>query len=266
MPELRLKIKFNKNEGLIMSPSELLDLYLSGIPLCHPNGAKVSQSTVKQKIVAAQRQLENFLSIKLNRQEIFETQDFNRQEWMSWGFIKTVYPIMEPKILEGYINEIKQVTYPKDWLSIKNNNDKTKFRNLHLVPNTGGDGATMTNHGFAFSGITPHLGYYGSDHIPNYWRVTYCTGWKPGEIPAELLDAVGKLAAMQLLSITGDLIFGAGIGNQSISIDGISQTYSTTKGGGKGAFAGRIEQYKNELENELARLKAEYVGITFRVV
>jgi hypothetical protein len=71
---------------------------------------------------------------------------------------------------------------------------------------------------------------------------------------------------MQVLAISGDLIFGAGIGNQSISIDGISQTYSTTKGGGKGAFSGRIEQYKNELEMALKNLKAEYVGITFRVM
>lgn len=266
MPDLRLKIKFNKNEGLVMSPSELLNLYLSGIPLCYPNGGKVSNVTVKQKIQAAQKQLENFLSIKLNKQEVFESQDFQRQEWERWGYIKTVFPIMEPKNLDGFVNDIQQVDYPKEWLSIKRGSDKTKFRNLHLIPNTGGTGATITNHSFAFSGITPHLGYFGTDFIPNYWRITYCTGWEAGEIPEDLLDAVGKMAAMQLLAITGDLIFGAGIGNQSVSIDGISQTYSTTKGGGKGAFAGRIEQYKNELANALSQLKAEYLGITFRVM
>lgn len=265
MPKLTFKIKFNKNEGLVINPSELLDLYLPGIPLCYPNGGKVGENSVKQKIITAQRKIENFLSIKLNKQEIEEMQDFNREEFNRWGYIKTVYPIMGVKKLDGVINDIKQVSYPKEWLSFKKGTDKTKFRNLHLVPNTSGTGATMTNHAFAFSGIAPQLGYFGSNNIPNYWRVTYCSGWDKGDIPPELLDVIGKLSAMQLLAMTGDLIFGAGVGNQSISIDGISQSYSTTKGGGKGAFSGRIEQYKNELEQEFKDLKAEYIGIMFRV-
>ena len=44
MPTLKLNIEFSKNEGLVMSPSDLSDLYLSGIPLCYPNGGKISAS------------------------------------------------------------------------------------------------------------------------------------------------------------------------------------------------------------------------------
>lgn len=265
MAELKLDISYSKNEGLAISPSELIDMYLTGIPLCYPDGRSISKDSIKQKIAAAQKRIENLLSIKFAKQKIEETNDFIREEFFTWGYIKTTFPIMEIISLNGFINNIQQINYPKEWLSITRNNDSTKFRNLFLIPNTGGrgDGATMSQNSFAYTGITPHLGFAGANFIPNYWRVEYCTGWD--KIPMELIDAVGKLVAIQILAIAGDLILGAGIGNQSISIDGISQSYSTTKGQG-GAFAGRIKQYIEEFNTTWAELKAEYYGIMFKIM
>lgn len=265
MPTVSFNIEYGKNDGLVLSPSNLLNLYMPGIPMCYPNGGRISQNLIRQKILSAQKSLENMLSIKLNKQIIEEEQDYNKQEFTSWGYIRTIYPINAPKQLEGRINNITQITYPASWLSVKDVNDGSHFRNLHVVPNTQG-GIEQNQYSVVYSGIAPTIGYFGSNDIPNYWRITYCTGWDADKLPYDLLDAIGKLAAMQVLSITGDLIFGAGIGNQSISIDGVSQTYSTTKGAGKGAFSGRIEQYKTELEQSLKDLKSEYLGLMFRVV
>lgn len=262
MGSLTLNIRFNRNEGLALSPSELIDLYLAGIPLCYPDGTKITMDSIKQKILNAQKQVENYLSVKLKKQVIWESHDFIRNEFTSWGYIKTVFPITEPLKLNGHINEVKQTSYPKDWISVKRGNDKTKFRNLYLIPNTKG-GATMTNHSLVYSGITPHLGFFGTNYIPNYWRVKYITGWD--KIPIEIVSVIGKFVAVQILAIAGDLVFGAGIGNQSISIDGISQSYSTTKGN-QGAFGGRIKQYTEELVNELKDLRAEYYGMRFNVM
>lgn len=264
--EVSFKINFNKNEGLLISPSELLDTYLPGIPLCYPGGGQISYDNIKQKIKAAQVQLENLLSIKFQNQRIEERQDFVKTEYLRWGYIKTVYPIVRPLGLKGMINNIQQVQYPENWLSVKKGTDKTSFRNLFLIPNTGDSGTAQNANAFVYSGMTFNLSFFGNDFIPNYWNISYCTGWEDGEVPMDLLDAVGKMAAMQVLAMSGDIIFGAGIGNQSISIDGISQSYSTTKGGGKGAFSGRIDQYKEELVETLIRLRGEYVGISFRML
>ena len=70
METLSFKIQFNKNEGLVMSPSELLDNYLPGIPLCYPNGGRISYDNIKQKIQVAQKLIENFLSIKFQKNQI----------------------------------------------------------------------------------------------------------------------------------------------------------------------------------------------------
>lgn len=256
-------ISNNSVKRLVFSPSELLDTFLSGIPICYPDGTSISYKEIEQQILIAQKQVENYLSIKLFYQKIFEVKDFVRNHFLQWGYVKTDFPIMKPLSLNGFINTTRQVKYPKEWLSVIKGSDKTKYRQLHLIPNTG-DAAQTNQYNVVFSGITPHLGFFGSDFIPNYWHIEYCTGWKSGEIPKDILNVIGKLASIQLLAIAGDLIFGAGISNQSISIDGISQTYSTTKSS-KGAFGGRIEQYAKEIEIEMQRLKGEYVGILFDV-
>jgi len=262
MSTINFNIQFSKNEGLLMSPSNLQNLYLAGIPLCYPSGAKISPELIKQKIKAAQKYFENILSIKLIKQKMIEEQDYNRQEYGSWGYIRTVFPIHTPLGLKGRINNVTQINYPASWLSVKDSTDPVSFRNVYILPNAK-DGDTSTMYQGTYSGIWPSRLMTGANNIPNYWEITYCSGWDTDNIPVDIADAVGKLASIQILAIAGDLIYGAGIGNQSIAIDGISQTYSTTKGGGKGAFSGRVDQYQHELEQTIKDLKSEYLGILF---
>lgn len=51
---LQLDILYNKNEGLVLSPSELTENYLFGIPMCSPDGQRVSESSIKTQIKVAQ--------------------------------------------------------------------------------------------------------------------------------------------------------------------------------------------------------------------
>lgn len=265
MATLKFNIIFDKNEGLVLSPSNLITLYLAGIPLCYPNGGKISDLTIKQKILSAQKEFENLLSIKINKQLVEERKDFNREEFRNWSYIKVDFLITEPESLKGMLNDIQQIDYPKNWLSTKKGTSVPYARNLFVLPNTQG-GATMTQNHYVFSGLSPHMNFMGASYIPNYWQIKYWSGWCPKDIPNDIIDAIGKYAAIQILAIAGDLIYGAGIGNQSVSLDGISQNYSTTKGGGKGAFSGRIGQYREELADQIQRLKAEYLGINMRVM
>lgn len=265
MGQLKLNIAFSKNEGLIMSPSDLVELYLSGIPLCYADGRQMDYNTLKQKIFTAQRQVENSFSIKLIKQVIDnDSRDFIMEEFRQWGHIKVTYPINEPLGLDGMVNNIRQVRYPKEWLSIKRDSSKESVsRNLFLIPNTSG-GAQMSQNSFIFSGITPHMGFFGAGYIPNYWRCKYCTGWN--KTPEDLFDFVGKLAAIQILAQLGDILLGVGISSNTLTIDGLTQTISTTKSAQGGLFAGRIKHYTDEMVGMFDALKYEYKGITFQVL
>ncbi len=265
MPSLKLKIQYNKNVEMIMSPAELLEIYLFGIPTCSNDGRKISSQALSQHIKSAQTQVESLFSIKLTKQVIEENRDFNRQEFMSWGYIRTMYPIAYIDNLEGWINDVCQITYPREWLSIKKQAEVAIYRNVYLIPNTGSkSGATMTQNSLIYNGLSPHLGWFGQSYIPNYWRPRYVTGWD--KIPADLFDFVAKFAAMNILAVIGDVLYGIGITSIQLSLDGVSQSTPLSRSSTGGLFAGRMKQYTDDVNSNLPSLKSKYRGIPFEVL
>jgi hypothetical protein len=265
MVELTLTIEYGKNTGLIISPTELMNNYLFGIPTCAANGKRLPMQSVLQQITAAQARAENLFSLKLLKTLIRESRDFIREEWNAWGYVRTMYPIAFIERLDGYINDVVQVHYPRQWLSIKRVENVAMYRNVSLVPNTASaEGARMTNHSAIFQGITPHLGWFGQQYIPNYWRLEYITGWD--KIPADLMDFVAKIAAINILGILGDILYGVGFSSISISLDGVSQNTPLTRSGAAGMFGARQKLYIDELNLMMPDLKYKYRGITFEVL
>lgn len=254
MGSITLKCPFKQNE-IIMSPEEMLEIYFYGIKLVAQDGKVISNEMMRFYMTSATEEVENMLDIKLIPQVIEESQDFWLDEWASWGYIKVSYPIKKAHKLSGFINDVKQIEYPTEWLSSKKTSDgKMYFRNLYLVPTNG----TATSSSVVFSGITPHLGFFGNNHIPNYWNIIYCTGFD--KMPADLLNFVGKLAAINVFHILGDIILGAGIASQSIGIDGLSQSISTTSSATNAGYGARVTGYLADLKLMLPRIKAYYKG------
>lgn len=265
MPSLKLKIQYNKNEGLIMSPSELRENYLFGVPMSSQDGRTISHQTLKEHISNAQKKIENLFSIKLSKQVVEESRDFNRQDFKAWGYIKSMFPIVHISNLKGYINDICQINYPEEWLSIKRITSVAIYRNVYLIPNTGSKGgAQMSQNSMIYNGMSPHLGWFGQTFIPNYWRLKYVTGWD--ETPKDLSDCVAKYASINILNIIGDVLYGVGITSISISLDGVSQNTPLSRSAQGGIFAGRIKQYSEEINQQLPNLKNQYRGITFDVL
>jgi len=265
MPSLKLKIQYNKNEDLIISPTELVNNYLFGIPMAGNDGKRISAQAIKTHIINAQTKIENLFSIKLNKQVIEESRDFVRQEFFAWGYIRTMYPITYISDLKGYINNVMQVTYPQNWLCIKKTQQNAVYRNVSLIPNTaGGGGATMTQNSFMYSGISPNMGWMGQTYIPNYWRLKYVTGWDT--VPSDLLDFICKMAAINVLGIVGDIIYGVGITSIQVSLDGVSQNTPLSRSAAGGIFGGRMKHYIDEMKETFPNLKNQYRGITFEVL
>ena len=265
MGKLVLKIQYGINTGLVLSPTELREKYLFGIPMCSNDGTKMSTGAIMQHLRTAQTAVENLFSIKLNKTVIEENRDYVRQEFMSWGFIRTMYPIAYIDNLEGWINGVCQITYPREWLSIKRQEYVAIYRNIYLIPNTGSkDGAHMTQNSLIYNGLSPHLGWFGQTYIPNYWRPRYVTGWD--KIPADLLDLVAKYAALYVLAVIGDVLYGIGITSINITLDGVSQSTPLSRSGQGGLFAGRMKQYIDDIDRMMPSMKSKYRGISFECV
>jgi hypothetical protein len=84
-------------------------------------------------------------------------------------------------------------------------------------------------------------------------------------MPGDLLDIIGKSAAIGPLRTAGNILLGAGVAGESIGIDGLSQSVSLTKQG-NGAFTGMVNDLQNDIAQALPELKAFYGGIRMRVV
>lgn len=258
MPTINFTTKFAKNGETVLTPAKLLELYFHGISICTKDGRRITDDTLNQKIKAAQEFVEKTLSIKLKKQLVTETRQFVRTEYESWGHLQMTYPVREVLEMNGFISTTLQTKYPLEWVSEFKSSDESLFqRIISIVP--AGHSATMNS--VVYVGITPNAGFFGAASVPNYWNVVYCTGFN--KVPQDILDVVGKVAAMQIFAITGDIVLGSGIASQSLSFDGLSQSINTTQSAENSAHSARIRQYQNELKKEIPRLINYYKGITF---
>lgn len=82
--------------------------------------------------------------------------------------------------------------------------------------------------------------------------------WVIDTLPADIIRAIGLKSALLGLDIAGDLIAGAGIAQLSTSLDGLSQSVSTTASATNSGYGARVIQFSKELKELMATLKATY--------
>ena len=256
----RFSVQSSKN-SLPISASELVERYFFGIPIKDPSGNVMSEKSLSFYIKAASEQVEGYLNLKLTRQIIEETLSYNFNDYYSWGFIPTSFPVLQAHSLVGYIGSIQQVIYPPEWLSVKRTNDPTgQHRAVYLVPSVG----TVGHNSVVYNGISPVVGWFGQQTIPNYWTLVYCTSFK--ETPSDILDFIGKLAAINVFYQLGDIILGPGIASQSIGIDGLSQSIGTTLSASKSGYGARVTSYIEDLKVSKDLLKNKYDGMVLGIL
>lgn len=260
MPKVTYSILSSKNDSPI-SPSELVDRYFFGIPVKDQSGNIMSEQSLSFYITAAMQSVEGWLNLKLKKQVVEESLSYHINDYKSWGFIPTTFPVLKVHALAGFIGKIQQVVYPPEWLSSKQSNDPTGYhRAVYMVPVSG-----SANHSsVVYSGVAPHLGWFGQQTIPNYWTIKYCTSFE--QVPDDILDFIGKLAAINVFHQLGDIILGAGIASQSIGIDGLSQSISTTSSATNAGYGARITGYIADLKMAKNDLKQKYDGMVLGIL
>ena len=252
----------------IMTQEELMINYMFGIDIEDRSGGQLPPSTYDFYLQAAQEEIEKYFSIKFLPQVIDEREDYIRDDYVSWGFIKTTYPIKAAHSLKGYVNDVKQIDYPDEWLSTSGTNDpqSVSWRQLSIVPVS-----TQTpQHSAVYSGVVPLAGWMGLKSIPNYWEVVYTTGFGQcgGDVivPMDLKKVIGWFAAMNLFDIASIGVLAPGVANFSLGIDGLSQSLGTTASAENTPFSAWIKSYQSQLKEMMPRLDGIYLGVRFGVV
>ncbi len=242
----------------VLSVSELKTNYLFGLDLTNDQGVEYPDSLYEFYIRAAVSWIELKLDIPLRTKRIVEEEhDYFREDYDKFISLETdVFPILEVEeiklVLPG--EQVVQVFDPS-WLHVLK-----EAGQINLVPGTGTAGSIL----LGASGAWIPLIYGNNRWIPRAFRVTYTAGFNP--IPEVLRDVVGKTASFGPLNIAGDLLGGAGIASQSVSIDGLSQNFNTTSSATSAGYGARLLQYSRELKEVLPTLRRQFKGVALRIV
>jgi len=234
-----------KRVGSLISVQEVRDKYLFGINIEDAFGNELPDSTIQQYIDDAVSLLEHDLDISITPvYNYVEQMDYRLNEYIDWGYMAlNNYPViqinkMEMVILRDETGEPEAIQeIPNAWIVLQEHDGI-----IRLMPNARFPAKLAIGaRGYWF----PEL--LRADAIPAFWRVTYDYGFEDGKVPMLVNQAIGLTAAITALIIGGNLVIGAGIASQSISLDGLSQSISTTASAENSAYSATIKEYQRLL-------------------
>jgi hypothetical protein len=232
--------------------------YLFGIPLVDEDGNKYSASNIEKWIAKAVGWLESELQVSIVPTAVFESHDYNIDDYQEFCYIQLYrYPVISVEALIAEYAGQPVMTFPADWIHIYKNSGQ-----LQLVPTTGNLSQVLLGQG---NGVLLPLITNRMSKMPHLFKVNYTVGFPVGGIPSDIVDIIAMKACIGILNIMGDILLGAGIASQSVSMDGLSESITTTQSAENSAYSARIRQYERQIKAQLPNLRDRYKGIRLAV-
>jgi hypothetical protein len=249
--------------GLVLTPDDMRYTYLWGIDFKASNGQLYTNNQIQYMIDSAVREFELALNLTIKKRvikcradvtdldvydELEDAYRYRRLDWNVGGRINTRRrPILSVENFVLYTITDQKILDLKEWLRI--NYDKGE---IHFYPRVGPLGTIRVSPTFL------SYNYLSTVDYPHGYRVSYTAGYEnASKIPPELRDIIGKSVACRLLNIIGDGLI-AGFASSSLSLDGISESFSSTQSATSAYFAARIKVYLEDIKLFLERNRKKY--------
>lgn len=239
----------------LLSVEELKTNFLFGVDLTDDSGTPYPDSLFAFYIEAAIAQTEMELDIIIIPTVIQgEAHDFIKRDYDKYVFtILDHRPIVSVERVHLVLpTEVQVIEYDPNAFQI----DHTAGT-VEVVPGSGQITLGQT-------GAFLPLVFGGQDYLPRAIRVDYTAGISNSivrgryGIPKNIVEYIGMLACEGPLGIAGDLIVGAGIASQSISLDGLSQSVNTTSSATNSGYGSRILQYQKRRKELKPAIRAAF--------
>ena len=245
------------NNSPIVTPSDIRRRWCFGLPLNKEDGATMPDDDIQSFIDAATLEVQRKLGIYLRPTRIranpgrrglvlgtdYDVEeppyDYRPEQFRNFGFLQLrQYPCISFERMALVLpNGQTIIDYPKEWVKFY-----PKVGQVQVVPMSGTPTvmqlASMGSAGFALMNSS-----WGRN-MPQIVEIDYTAGL--ASVPADLAAVVAKIASIDVLGIAGDAIL-AGIASQSTSVDGLSESFSTTASATNATYGSRIIQYQQEI-------------------
>jgi len=98
------------------------------------------------------------------------------------------------------------------------------------------------------------------------FSLDYTTGFETSDfVPEGLRSTVAKYATIKALAVVGDGLL-AGFSSQSVSLDGLSESFSSTQSATSAFFGARIKEYSDEIKEWFKHNRYKYAPIPMSFV
>lgn len=256
-----------KDANGLPTPRYLRDKQLFGIPALDADYRLMSDSAFQAAIDAAVQRVETECDIVLGERVFSSIPSWEAPEGatvtdepgydyeatrfrLNNGLIRTrKKPVKAVHKFAIFIGGQEVSEIPQSWLQVRPRGD------VQIVPSSL-DGLSMQ----MASLIWPILGNQGARPVPQAIRMAYTAGMKAD---ASIFEVVTWIAAQQLLIVISDAQI-AGIASQSVSVDGISESVSTTSSATNSTYGANIIELEKRIKAWFTDKAPSYRGIIIR--
>ena len=109
-------------------------------------------------------------------------------------------------------------------------------------------------------GISDSISRYGAETWNNhlFYAVDYDAGFETSDdVPQDLRQIIGESIAMAILNIIGDGLM-SGLSSTSLSMDGVSESYSSTMSATSAYFGARLVEYRKDVDAYIEKNKYRF--------
>ena len=247
---------YNRFETLLTT-QDIKRRYLFGVEFIDNQGNGMEEVVYQDAILDAISDFEHTFNLTLTPTTYIERRDYIWADYRNFGMLQLNHcPVIQVKSVKVKINNTDTLSeLPLDWVRVYSESGK-----IQITPTQGSFGTFNINS----SGYVPSI-FGSTGNFPQLFEVTYVAGFEQNKIPRFINSYIGLNAAIPLLLIAGDLIIGAGISSQSISLDGLSQSVNSTLSAENNGYGGRIKVYKEELKETTKLINKYYSRVPFTV-
>lgn len=248
--------------GEVLTADDLRYSYLWGVAFTATDGTAWTDAQTRKSVEWAVYQLEKKLNLTIFERLVYSDDD-NSSEITESKFVEKEFPysakrkrnwlvrlkrrpVQEVTRFEWFSPVDQKIMNLKEWERLNR-----KTGELWFYPKSGA-GLSYIGYAYPWNMILNGANYVQAFHVD------YKAGFKNAElIPEDLRDVVGKIAALKMLNVIGDGLI-AGFSSSSLSLDGMSESFSSTQSATSAFFGARIKVYQDEIKEYIAENKNKY--------
>lgn len=251
--------------GEILTPDDLRFTYMWGVDFRASNGDIFTDEQIRFCINSALQEIERTLNYDITKKIIkcnpSDDDKYNIEEAgysMRRGSNQIVLrhvPVLSIERFDLHSYFDNKIIDLKDNMILDKSKGVLEFRPLH------GNMVFQS----AMTGGYGGGGAYSRSSYRNAFKIDYTVGLKnTSHVPEDVRDVIGKIAVLKILNIVGDGLI-AGFSSSSLSMDGVSESFSSTQSATSAYFGARIKVYEDNVQEwkkaNLRKFKRLCIGV-----